>query len=596
MSDVMKEVYRLLSIKHQPTVPWHPMSNGVCESYNGSLKRMLKRLCSERVKDWDRYIDGWFFVYREAPHSSTRRSPFELVQGRDIRGPMNILPELCTKESVDSEINTTYQYVLDLRERIQDTCELARQEVSKVQLRNQGYYNRKTKDRTFQVGEKILLLLPTEHNKIELQWKGPYSVVKKVGNLDYQIKMDNKLKTLHVNMLKRYVVRTENLPETSVQTQRVAAVASVLEDETDESDLSLKDSELITHYSVSAKETYQDVNINSELPDYRKKAIKNLLYKYKEIFSDVPKITNLGEHRIHVISNQIVRCKPYPLPYSQQQVLDKEIDDILAMNIIEPSEALYASPLVIVKKSDGTNRVCVDYKRLNSITAIDPEPMTMADDIFAKLGGTKVYSKFDLSKGYYQLPMSADSMDYTTFTSHRGLYRFKVMPFGLTSAPMSFNRVMRKLLYKSRGLDNYLDDVLAHSTGWTEHLQDLEDFFLRIQQANLSLRPTKCQIGYQTIDFLGHRITEDSIEPNPKKLEKILESSRPETKTQIKSFLGLIGYYQQFLPNYSKVTTPLTDLLKKNLPNKITWGMDQETAFQVLKSFILNSPVLKLQT
>src|SRR5260221_6131889 len=190
--------------------------------------------------------------------------------------------------------------------------------------------------------------------------------------------------------------------------------------------------------------------------------------------------------------------------------------------------------------------------------------------------------------------MSADSMDYTTCTWHRGLYRFKVMPYGLTSAPMSFNRVMRKLLYKSNGLDNYLDDVLAHSAGWTEHLQDLEDFFLRIQKANLSLRPTKCQIGYQTIDFLGHRITEDSIEPNPKKLEKILESSRPETKTQIKSFLGLIGYYQQFLPHYSNITTPLTDLLEKNLPNKITWGIDQEKAFQTLKTFILNSRVLKL--
>src|SRR5260221_7573310 len=259
---------------------------------------------------------------------------------------------------------------------------------------------------------------------MELQWKGPYSVVKKVSNLDYQIKMDNKIKTFHVNMLKHYVERVENVPETMVQTHRLAAV-------------------LITHYTVSAKETYLDVNINSELPDYRKKAIKNLLFKYREIFTDLPKITNLGEHHIHVISNQIVRCKPYPLPYSQQQVLDKEIDDMLAMNIIEPSEALYASPLVIVKKSDGTNRVCVDYKRLNSITAIDPEPMTMADDIFAKLGGTKVYSKFDLSKGYYQLPMSADSMDYTTFTSHRGLYGFKVMPFGLTSAPMSFNRAMR---------------------------------------------------------------------------------------------------------------------------------------------------------
>src|SRR5260221_2118583 len=140
---------------------------------------------------------------------------------------MSILRELWTNESVDPEIKTTYQYVLDLRERIQDTCELARQVLAKAQLCNQRYYNRKTRDRTFQVGEKILLLLPTEHNKIELQWKGPYSVVKKVGNLDYQTKMDNKLKTFHV-MWKRYVVRTENLPETNVQTQRVAAVASVL--------------------------------------------------------------------------------------------------------------------------------------------------------------------------------------------------------------------------------------------------------------------------------------------------------------------------------------------------------------------------------
>ena len=168
MSDVMKEVYRLLSIQHRPTVPWHPMANGVCEAYNGVLKKMLKRLCSERVKDWDRYIDACLFAYRETPHTSTGFSPFELVQGRTVRGPMTILKELWTKESVDPEVKTTYQFVLDLRDRIQDTCELARQELAKVQLRNQGYYNKKAKDRSFSVGDKVLLLLPTEHNKMEL--------------------------------------------------------------------------------------------------------------------------------------------------------------------------------------------------------------------------------------------------------------------------------------------------------------------------------------------------------------------------------------------------------------------------------------------
>src|SRR6266536_1686710 len=194
MSDVMKEVFRLLSIQHRPTVPWHPMANGVCEAYNGVLKKMLKRLC------------------------------FELVQGRTVRGPMTILKELWTKESVDPEVKTTYQFVLDLRDRIQDTCELARQELAKVQLRNQGYYNKKAKDRSFSVGDKVLLLLPTEHNKMELFWKGPYLVTKKVGTLDYQLQIKTKLKTFHINMLKHYMECEQSLTDkVTTPSQQLAA-------------------------------------------------------------------------------------------------------------------------------------------------------------------------------------------------------------------------------------------------------------------------------------------------------------------------------------------------------------------------------------
>jgi len=127
----------------------------------------------------------------------------------------------------------------------------------------------------------------------------------------------------------------------------------------------------------------------------------------------------------------------------------------------------------MVKKPDGSTIVCVDYRNLNKATIFDPEPIPSADEIFAKLAGHKYFSKFDLTKGYWQIPMNEDDKDLTTFTCHRGLFRFKVMPFGLINAPATFSRMMRKLLRESRDLDNCLDDVLAHTREWKDHMETL---------------------------------------------------------------------------------------------------------------------------
>ena len=176
LSRVMKEVGRLLSIRQLVTTPYHPMCNGLVEKFHLVLKSMLKRLCQEKPKDWDRYIPAVLFAYREAPQASLGFSPFELLYGRTVRGPMQILHDLWTKEETPEEVKTTYGYVIDLRNRLEETCKLAQEELKKTQLRSKAWYDKKTKPRKFQVGDRVLVLLPTEANKLLMGWKGPYQV------------------------------------------------------------------------------------------------------------------------------------------------------------------------------------------------------------------------------------------------------------------------------------------------------------------------------------------------------------------------------------------------------------------------------------
>ena len=208
-SDMMREVTRLISLKQLTTSPYHPMCNGLVEKYNGTLKLVLKRLCEERPKDWDRYLPAVLFSYREVPQESTRFSPFELLYGRNVRGPMDILRNLWTKEQ-DKEheaVTNVYHYVLDLQNRIEETCKLARMELMKANQRYKKYYNQRTRHRQLKPGDTVLILLPTDQNKLLLQWKGPFKVLNRIAKYDYSIDVNGKSRTFHINMLKEYIQR-----------------------------------------------------------------------------------------------------------------------------------------------------------------------------------------------------------------------------------------------------------------------------------------------------------------------------------------------------------------------------------------------------
>ena len=205
-----REVYRLLSVQQSTTSPYHAMGNGVIENFNKTIKNLLKKVTAERPKDWHRYLTPLMFAVRDTPQDSTGFTPFELLYGRSVRTPMTMLKELWSGEVDDPESKTSFEYVVDLRQRLEETCNLAKEELGKVQTRNQMYYNRKARDRKLHIGDSVLLLLPTEHNKLTLAWRGPYKVVETVGNVDYRVEIaPGKVKTYHINMLKQYFHRNK---------------------------------------------------------------------------------------------------------------------------------------------------------------------------------------------------------------------------------------------------------------------------------------------------------------------------------------------------------------------------------------------------
>ena len=196
-------------------------------------------------------------------------------------------------------------------------------------------------------------------------------------------------------------------------------------------------------------------------------------------------------------------------------MLKNDTQDMLRIGVIRGSTLPYASPVVIVRKKDGSNRVCVDYRKLNKITVFDPEPMGSADEIFHKLSKDKYFSKIDLSKGYWQVPVAEANIAKTAFITSDGSYEFLKMPFGMMNSGATLVRGMKKPLYGMHNVDSIVDDILVHTTTLSEHVCLLKDLFQRLQRANLTARSLKCVIGSNTIDF-GKLETLQDLEPRRK--------------------------------------------------------------------------------
>ena len=585
VGELATEVNRLLSIKGLSTSPWHPQGNGLVEKYNGTIKSMLRHLCQEQPREWDRFLPALLFAIREVPQESLKFSPFELLFGRTVRGPMQILKELWTKEEHSDETRTTFQYVVDLRNRIEGTCEMARENLARASKKQAKYFNKKAKSRKFNVGDKVLVLLPFKRNKLQMTWRGPHVITDKLNECDYKVLVGKKERVYHANILKRYIDRLDQ-GETHI-------VAVVMIDEGNEPTEESRQSQ-IPMVELQRKECPRDIQVDDDLGEERRAAIRQLCNQFDTVLSDLPGSTTLAECDIRQERDVPVHAKQYPLPHAKIAAIEEEVETMLKLGVIEPAASPYNAPVVLVQKKDGTNRFCIDYRKLNQTSVFDAEPIPDVDLLFTKLSNKRYFSKMDLTKGLWQIPMKSKDKEKTAFTTASGQYQWVTMPFGLKNAGAVFSRMMRKLLrpLPQDTVSNFMDDILIATDSWDEHLKTIGFVMERLQECGLKAKPSKCYFGFKTLAFLGHEITEGKVRPQDDKLTKIRDAQPPKTKKELRAFLGLAGYYRKFIPDFATIALPLTDRTKKGQPEHVRWDDACEEAFAALKQKLGEKPII----
>ncbi len=337
-----------------------------------------------------------------------------------------------------------------------------------------------------------------------------------------------------------------------------------------------------------------NVDFNTaSLTDIQHKKVKSLLTEFSDLFvTSHAGATDIVTHEIETLTNRPINVPPYRTSLVEKKIIQTEVNKMLKDNIISPSRSPWSSPIVLVKKKDGTIRFCIDYRRLNLITKRDVYPLPRIDDSLAAMSGGKWFSTLDLIGGYNQIPMHPNSKAKTAFITDGGLYEWNVMPFGLTNAPATFQRFMDAVLagLKWKSLLVYMDDICIFSKCFDDHIRDLKDVFLRLRQANLKLKTSKCHLFQAQLKFLGHVVSKDGISADPDIIKSIQLMPTPKNVTELQSFLGLAGYYRKFVPDFASLCGPLYKLTKQLAP--FNWTIDQDQAFNLIKSKLVSRVIL----
>ncbi|MDD9853556.1 MAG: retropepsin-like aspartic protease/reverse transcriptase, partial [Deltaproteobacteria bacterium] len=328
-----------------------------------------------------------------------------------------------------------------------------------------------------------------------------------------------------------------------------------------------------------------------EYPENTAPGFKAVVEEFKDLFHTSPGVTSEAQHYIPTTGNP-VRVPPRRIPAHYRDKVEQQIQEMLDLGVIEESSSPWMAPAVFVKKKSGEIRLCVDYHELNKKTTKDAYPLPLPDEVQDRLAGSTIFSTLDLQSGYWQMPVHPEDQHKTAFCPGPGLglFQFRRMPFGLTGAPSSFQRLMNKLLRGLPFATHYIDDILIHSASEEEHREHLRIVFERLQKAGLTLRGKKCRIGLSEVPYLGHIFSDTGMAPDPKKVKCVQEWPQPADAQALRQFLGLASYYRRYIHQFANVASPLNDLTQKDAT--YNWTPECENAFCVLKEMLTSSPVL----
>ncbi|XP_039887198.1 uncharacterized protein K02A2.6-like [Simochromis diagramma] len=323
------------------------------------------------------------------------------------------------------------------------------------------------------------------------------------------------------------------------------------------------------------------------------KTLQQVLSKHENVFKEELGTLKGMKAAIHVKSDATPRFfRPRSVPFAMRAKVDEEIDRLLKEGIISPVKyAEWAAPVVPLLKPTGTIRLCGDYKlTVNTVASLEQYPIPRMEDLFATLSGGKQFSKLDMSHAYQQILLDDESKKYVTVNTSRGLFTYNRLPFGVASAPAIFQRTMESLLKGIPHVAVYLDDILVTGVDEVRHLQNLDEVLTRLEEAGLRLKRCKCAFMQEKVEYLGHIVDAQGLHPVEKKVKAIMDAPTPTNVTELKAYLGLLNYYNKFLPNLATLLAPLHELLRHEV--RWTWQKRQEEVFQKSKNLLNSTEVL----
>ena len=430
-------------------------------------------------------------------------------------------------------------------------------------------YNKKACDRTLKVGDKVWIRRPGLDQKLRESWLGPGKILKQNSPVSFKVQTDDRIiPTVNVQQLKLVV-----------DNKSVKRVTTVLEQDT-------VDNEITSTFASATIEA-------QELTGKQQTQLEGMLAKHNRVLTKDPGLTRLVTFDIDTGEAEPIYQRPYSTPVALKDSVDSEISWLLEKGYIVPSSSPWASPMVTVRKADGSARLGVDFRKINSLTRQIPFYMPRVEEVIEGVGRARFILKLDLSKGYYQVQLREDAKPKTAFTCHRGTYHFTRMSFGVKNAPVCFQSLMQRVLADLTSYSTaYMDDVVIYSSTWEDHIAHIDSVLGTLGKAGLTVNPSKCRWGGRAVEFLGHYVGRGIMSVPAHRTTALAEYTRPTTKKGLRAFLGSVGFYRQYLHQLANWTSTLTPMTFKQAPQKVEWTVEGVSAFHNICQFFCNPSTL----
>jgi hypothetical protein len=550
MSELFASTLKLLRIDNEIAVAGYHAKTAIAERYIRSVEQILKSYLFTYKGKWHLLLPWIAFQLRQTPCATLGFSAHELCFGYNFPDKLDEIKDemIGRNENGHRKLKKdVLSHLNDLREQLKINKQISKDHEREAHAKTKAWYDKDaTKNKKFAEGDAVLILQPDDSRKLFAQWMGPKVVSKKIDDRNYEVQLENGVtKIFHVNQLRKFIERTEFIS---------SVVVSADTDENPEDDYMRV---------IEDDSDTQKFQIEPTLSREQRDELLALLTEFSDVFRPSLGKTDLVTHYIELTDDKPVVGPMYKMPESMKQPFEDEVNRLLAEGVLVECQSSYRSPIIPIKKPDGSLRLVNNFKLLNAKVKDDLYPMASPNEIISKAAGKPFISKIDLSKAFLQVPLAPEHQHLTAWSCFLGTFAWTRMAMGLSNSPRTMQRLADALVKgASKFASCMLDDLVVYSNTWQDHLKHLREILCRLRSANLTASRSKSQFVLKTLTVLGWCIEDGYIKPSQKHVESILNIGPQKTKQGVRALLGIVGYHRHMIPNFAEITHCLTELLK----------------------------------